>query len=446
MTVSALQPTVKLRATPPSQGWLLVPFGVVAVIGVSAVLGVSPFMPLILGAVYPFAERAAGIRGAGLEWRLVLLCGFLILGALVQSHAEGGYLFDDERLYDTLARAWAVGDQPLVDSQWSPFIALIYRAFGVHFIYARWLNAFAGALLIGLLADIAYEWEKDRARSIYWLAGLSPALLLWTVCGLRDLFAGLGVALVVAAWLSPRFRWRRLAWGLAFVVTMIPVLVYFTLGLAVALFLYSLYTRETAWTLPPVVAAVGFLATEFSRYIIDSVKARYFSPESLPQLAKGVDTGQVTDRLAPGAGFLIPAIVLAVLSPTWFVVVAQEMPKVYGWTVAVGGFGWWTLLPLILLGAGKAWSEKRGRVVIIWGIAGCVLAFIGLLTVVRDPARLRLMALGGFFLLAWRGLESPRALSWTKRWLIVQGVLAAVYWFARLGFPGVAEFVHRIGA
>jgi hypothetical protein len=420
----------------------LVPFSIVVVICVSAMLHVSPFMPLTLIAVYPFAERAVGIRAEGLEWRILLLCGFFILTALVHSYAPDGYLFDDERVYDEFARAWAVGDRVLVDSQWPPLLGLIYRGFGVHFIYARWLNALAGALLVGLLVDVAHDWDNARARVIYWLAGLSPTLLVFVVGGLRDLYAALGVALVATAWLSHTGRWRRVAIGAALVLMMIPVLGYFILVLAVALCVHALYTRETAWAVPPLLGLVAFLSAEFGLDILDSVRAQYFSPATLSYVSSGVSSSGVTGQLPTHVGSVIPAIALALFSPIWLGVTPGAFST---WAVAIGGFGWWLLLPLVMLGARMAWKETRGRVVIIWGVAGWGLASLALFTVVRDLFRLRLVALGAFFLLAWWGLESPRGRIWMKRWLLAQPVLIAVYWLTRVVFPDVFEFVHKLG-
>ena len=83
------------------------------------------------------------------------------------------------------------------------------------------------------------------------------------------------------------------------------------------------------------------------------------------------------------------------------------------------------------------------RALLLWAACGLVLAAVGLFTVVQDPARLRVVSLGAFFLLAWRAidLEPARTALWTKRWIVAQVAIAGLYWLLLVDFP----LVQRLG-
>jgi hypothetical protein len=433
--------TRRSTAEVSSYGWQAVGLASLLVWSVfEQVAGGNAFLPLFLAALWFATERLIGIP---LEWaarRLALLSTYGLLGVFAQTvmvpHQPTHFLYDDEPFYDQVGRFVAMHLPPPVaqDNKWGYIVGWVYRWFGAAPIHMRGLPAVAGVLLVGLLAQIASElMDTASSRRLYWLAGFSPALLVWVIGGIRDIIIGLGVALVVSILLTPVARIRRAALGVVLLLALRNFMLLLPLAVIVLGLLQTSLRRRRPLTGLIVLSGVALGVFRWGISI-----GRDLFHEQI-----GENTGQfVSNRvnesvsaIAPLQSLverwqlfgLIPGLILAVFTPVWFAVGAPGTPGAL--MTAFGALGWWLLLPAILVGTLNAFGSTRMTTVVMWGGFALLAAAGTLLTVFQDPARMRVTGLGAFFLLAaWGIYVSPATVRrWTIRWAIVNLALLVFY-------------------
>jgi hypothetical protein len=266
------------------------------------------------------------------------------------------------------------------------------------------------------------------------------------VAGVRDLGIGLGATLVAAALMTERRRVVRFVSGAALAAFFAPavawVIAAFVLGVIALRAVESGRLERLAGS---VVAAGGLFAVFGARWA-GTINEQYFNSATHAYVASKLEAGtSITTALQANLPFVVAAPILVIFAPVWFAMVSS--PTTQTLLQAIGAFAWWMLLPAIALGLGRSWADRRSRPLVLWAVGGLVLAALGLVTVVQDPARLRVVSLGAFFLLAWRAVDlvPERTASWTKRWLLIQVAVAGLFWLARFGFPVVDRVVPWIG-
>lgn len=425
--------------TRPAKVNVALPVALLGIVGfalaVESIDGVAVLYPLALVGVWAVAEVAVGGRWSGWENRLLMLLGFMVLATAVHVITPQHALFQDEAYYDATARTLiSHGWIPTQDNQWAYFVQSLYEWGGATLLTVRLYNAVVTALFLSVLVEVASRLMPQRsARRLYWIAGLSPALLLWTVSGLRDLSVAFGVLLVFAAALSPRRRAPRLIVGVLILAALRPLVLLVPVG-AAGLCLVPLLWRRHPLAAVTTMGADAVAAATIGRSAVSDFSSTELSGSASRFVGSRIETSDsaisgallhLAERLGQPLG-LVPALVFAVLVPVWFAQVrGGTVPAV---AQAIGGLGWWMLLPAIFIGATNS-RNGRPLVVVVWAGLALLAAAETVFTVFQDPARMRLIGLGAFFLLAAIAvdLEPARTSHLTKRWAIVNIALLTGY-------------------
>jgi hypothetical protein len=444
-------PTQRVPSTPALVAALLFPAWTAAALWT----GVSPWAPALLTALYLAIDLAIGLDRRDLPLRLCLLFGYGLLATIVHAlaaHSAAGVFYEDEARYDAAARSLADGVPAArlgLDTGWPQVLAYLYGSLGRSLLLARYLNAAFGVLLVGVTVEIArgIESRPGSSRALYWLAGASPALLVWAVGGVRDLGVGVGAALLVAGLLQGERRWARLALGIVLATYLAPPVIWVLAAFFVGVLAVKSVEAGRLEGLAALILGMAFVGYRWGLQWAQRINSRYFAPTAQLFVASSFrSTSSITGSLQASTPFPLVAPLLVLFQPVWFAMLAE--PSLRSVMQSIGGLGWWLLLPGMALGAKACWSDLHSRPIVIWAAGGLVLAAVGLLTVVQDAARLRVVALGAFFLLAWRAfdLDRSRTLTWTKRWVLIQIALAGTYWLARASFPLVTRLLPGFGA
>lgn len=413
---------------------------------VTPLAGGSLAFPVVVAAVWAALERVLVLNPMGRAWRLVALSAYGVLGTLVQAvivpAQSTGFLYDDEAFYHEAGRVIAEGGQTLdvQGNAWGEVIGWVYRMLGVNMIHVRGLSALAGVILLAVVVDAARHLTNDAAaRRLYWLAGASPVLLVWVVGGIRDLTIGVGVALVVVAAIVPRGRTPRFILGVVLIIGLRPLMLAFAAAVVAIGLLQTFVRGRRPITTLAFGTATAFVVYRWGIALGRNLLEEQVSIEARQFIATRVQASEsslaVVQGLIPQWGLLgiIPAIVVTVFSPIWFAVVAPGTPSAL--VAGIGGLAWWAMLPSVVIGMSAARSSRSMTTVAVWGGGAIVAGATTLLTVFQDPARMRIVGLGAFFILATWAIEVRReqVMRWTKRWAIVNIMLVALYVVVKAG-------------
>ena len=415
---------------------------------------VSPWAPAVVTAVYLAIDYALGLDRKDLPLRLCLLFAYGLLGIAVHTfiaHSGQGVLFGDEAAYHAEASALANGvpaEALRLDTGWSQLLAYFYRPLGHSMVLGRYLNALFGALLVGLLVQLAsgLETRAGSARKLYWLAGASPALLIWAVSGIRDLGIAVGAALLAAALMRPERRVVRGVAGLALAAYLALPVLWIMLGLIVAVLALRAIERGQLEAVAVIAIFSALVLLRWGLDVAQSINDQYFSPADLAYVDAGLKAPTtLLGTLQSSFAFPLVAPLLVIFEPIWFATL-RDVSLLLA-VHAIAGLGWWLLLPSMALGSVKCWTDRRTRPLLLWAAGALILSATGLQTVVQDPVRLRVMGLGAFFLIAWRAVDlmPERTALWTRRWVVIQIALAGSFWLALVGFPVITRLVPSFG-